>query len=58
MPNFFTKSFKEQVESIIRTGDLKLLQAYIGVRNPIGLLQYYSSFLATKVNIMYAKLYG
>ncbi|GFR08350.1 uncharacterized protein TNCT_112881 [Trichonephila clavata] len=58
MPSFFDKSFKEQVESIIRTGDLKLLQAFIGIRNPIGLLQYYSSFIITKINIMDARLHG
>ncbi|WP_265026342.1 hypothetical protein ACJZL1_00560 [Wolbachia endosymbiont of Rhagoletis indifferens] len=58
MPSFFDKSFEEQVESIIRTEDLKLLQAFIGIRNPIGLLQYYSSFIITKINIMNTRLHG
>ncbi|UVW83967.1 hypothetical protein [Wolbachia endosymbiont of Aedes albopictus] len=58
MPDFFDKPFEEQVESIIRTGDLKLLQAFIGIRNPIGLLQYYSNFITTKINIMNTRLHG
>jgi len=58
VPSFFDKPFEEQVEEITKTGDLKLLQAFIGIRNPIGLLRYYSSFIITKINIMNARLYG
>ncbi|WP_339046591.1 hypothetical protein [Candidatus Mesenet endosymbiont of Agriotes lineatus] len=60
MPNnkpvdFFDKSFEEQIRIIIKTGDLKLLQAFIGVRNSTVLLQYCASFLITKRNIMQAQ---
>ncbi|XGA08800.1 MAG: hypothetical protein U0X86_001122 [Wolbachia endosymbiont of Xenopsylla cheopis] len=60
MPNnkpidFFDKPFKEQVKTIIKTGDLKLLQAFIGVRNSTVLLQYCASFLIIKRNIMQAQ---
>lgn len=58
MLGFFDRPFEEQVEEIIKTGDLKLLQAFIGIRNPVGLLQYYSSFITTKVNIMNTRLHG
>ncbi|WP_264687679.1 hypothetical protein [Wolbachia endosymbiont (group B) of Erynnis tages] len=44
MQSFFDKPFEEQVEEIIKTGDLKLLQALIGTRSLIGLSLYCSSF--------------
>ncbi|GHM58946.1 MAG: hypothetical protein sL5_10690 [Candidatus Mesenet longicola] len=53
--DFFDKPFKEQVKTIIKTGDLKLLQAFIGVRNSTVLLQYCASFLIIKRNIMQAQ---
>jgi hypothetical protein len=55
VPGFFDKTFEEQGKEIIKTGDLKLLQAFIGIRNPIALLQYCASFLITKINIMHAQ---
>lgn len=55
MPSFFDKPFAEQVESIIKTGDLKLLQALIGIRTPIGLSLYCSSFVVTKIITAQAK---
>nr|QXF95189.1 hypothetical protein WOSOC_0051 [Wolbachia phage WO] len=55
MPSFFDKPFTEQVEEIIKTGDLKLLQALIGTRAPIGLSLYCSSFFLTRTVIAQAK---
>ncbi|WP_341811582.1 hypothetical protein [Wolbachia endosymbiont (group A) of Oxytorus armatus] len=55
MPSFFDKPFTEQVEEIMRTGDLKLLQALIGTRAPIGLSLYCSSFFLTRTVIAQAK---
>ncbi|WP_265024300.1 hypothetical protein [Wolbachia endosymbiont (group A) of Epagoge grotiana] len=55
MPSFFDKPFAEQVEEIMRTGDLKLLQALIGTRAPIGLSLYCSSFFLTRTVIAQAK---
>ncbi|XGA08529.1 MAG: hypothetical protein U0X86_000775 [Wolbachia endosymbiont of Xenopsylla cheopis] len=63
MPNnkpidFFDKPFKEQVETIIKIGDLRSLQALIGVRNAAALSRYCASFFITKVNITYAEQQG
>lgn len=55
MQSFFDKPFTEQVEEIIKTGDLKLLQALIGTRAPIGLSLYCSSFFLTRTVIAQAK---
>ncbi|WP_264953185.1 MULTISPECIES: hypothetical protein [unclassified Wolbachia] len=55
MQSFFDKPFEEQVEEIIKTGDLKLLQALIGTRSLIGLSLYCSSFFLTRTVIAQAK---
>ncbi len=57
MPSFFDKPFEEQVEEIMKmkTVDLKLLQALIGTRAPIGLSLYCSSFFLTRTVIAQAK---
>lgn len=55
MRGFFDKPFEEQVEEIIKTGDLKLLQALIGTRSLIGLSLYCSSFFLTRTVIAQAK---
>ncbi|MCJ7454519.1 MAG: hypothetical protein MUP48_03585 [Wolbachia endosymbiont of Homalodisca vitripennis] len=55
MKSFFDKTFEEQVEEIIKTGDLKLLQALIGTRSLIGLSLYCSSFFLTRTVIAQAK---
>ncbi|WP_353285329.1 hypothetical protein [Wolbachia endosymbiont (group A) of Beris morrisii] len=61
MPDFFDKPFEEQVEKIIKIENaegLRLLQALIGVRSSATFIKYYSGFIITKINIMYARLYG
>ncbi|MBA8758042.1 hypothetical protein HCR18_03055 [Wolbachia pipientis] len=61
MPSFFDKPFEEQVEKIMKIENaegLRLLQALIGVRSSATFIKYYSGFIITKINIMYARLYG
>ncbi|WP_210437479.1 hypothetical protein, partial [Wolbachia endosymbiont of Drosophila auraria] len=57
MPSFFDKPFEEQVEEIMKMEkvDLKLLQALIGTRAPIGLSLYCSSFFLTRIVVSQAK---
>ncbi|MGL5029395.1 MAG: hypothetical protein ACRC6C_04870 [Wolbachia pipientis] len=57
MLSFFDKPFEEQVEEIMKMekAGLKLLQALIGTRAPIGLSLYCSSFFLTRIVVSQAK---